>query len=85
MNLRQQQAIETLGDTLAQQAIEVGTEWGTHEAQAWREQDGDRQMPEWTMGTYQGRIPVEDDKRDAYELLLDLAARDAWNAAKENA
>lgn len=36
--------------------------------------------PEWQMGTYAGRIDIADSEvRDAYEYVIDCAARDAWN------
>lgn len=79
--MTREQAIEILTSEEAAAAIAEGTSWGEQEAELWRDQHPGRDLSDWTPGTYAGKFPFSDDetKRDAYELLLDLAARDAWN------
>lgn len=78
--MTREQAIEILTAEEAAAAIAEGTSWGVQEAELWRDQH-DAQLPAWTLGTYAGKLPFPNDatKRDAYELLIDLAAQDAWN------
>lgn len=79
--MTKEQAILILGDEVANVAISEGTAWGEQEAEVWRDQHPSRDLPNWTPGKYAGKLPFpnDDTKRDAYETLLDLAAKDAWN------
>lgn len=79
--MTREQATEILTKDEAAAAIAEGTLWGEQEAEVWRDQHPSRDLPNWTPGKYAGKLPFADDetKRDAYELLLDLAAQDAWN------
>lgn len=66
------------------EAEAAGKAWGEAEVELWRDQhEGESDLPDWTMGTYCGRIDIDDpDAREAYDYVLDCAARDAWNAAR---
>lgn len=62
-----------------------GKEWGYAEADLWRDQNPDRELPEWSMGTYCGKIDIADEQaHEAYELVLENAARDEWNRYRES-
>jgi hypothetical protein len=80
--MKREKAIEILGSEASQQAIEAGKLWGKQEAELYRDQNEGKELPDWTLGTWLGELPFEagEEKQDAYETLLDLAARDAWNA-----
>jgi hypothetical protein len=72
-----------LSEELKREAAERGAEWGRQEAALMADaiENGHRKTwPEWTMGTYCGALPEGDD-RDQYELLLDRAAKAAYDAA----
>ncbi len=78
-------------DEIRAKAQEIGTAWGEQEVELWLDQhdDDDFRMPEWTMGTYSGSLPGVTDHDEQFELadevdlIIDRAAREVWNAARE--
>jgi len=66
-----------------QEAAERGAEWGKQEAELTREaiENGHRKTwPEWTMGTYCGKMP-DGEEREEYKTILDRAAKAVYEAA----
>lgn len=70
------------------EAEAAGKAWGEMEVECWKDQhDGsfDR-APEWVMGNWCGENPLgspaDSEAADAYDLIVDLAAREVWNNAE---
>ena len=69
-------------------ATAAGKAWGEVEVECWCDQHGDMsRAPEWTCGTWSGHNPLgcpsESEAAREYESVLDAAARDVWEAARE--
>ena len=67
-------------------AIKEGRQWGALEADLWfHNNEGPTERPEWTMGTWCGNpndlveTKLNEDESDAFDFVVDYAARDAWN------
>lgn len=67
----------------------AGSAWGEQEVECWRDQhDGamDRAQ-EWTLGNWCGENPLgnpaDSEVADAYDLVVDFAAREVWEAARD--
>lgn len=73
------------------EAKDIGSAWGAQEVELWRDQhDGSMaSAPEWTRGTYCGKLPG-DVAMDGSELAIaiedkiDDAAKEVWDAARES-
>lgn len=78
--MTREEAIALLDTEFVDQATNAGKIWGRDEFELWCDQHDDAHIPEWTLGTWSGHLPFGDneDLHDAYESLLDLAARDEW-------
>ena len=68
---------------------EIGTAWGEQEVELWRDQhDGIMDnAPDWTHGTYCGRLPGNapmdgSELSAALEAAIDNAAKAVWDAAR---
>lgn len=81
MTIEQAEAILT--EEQIEQARRIGKEWGYAEADLWRDQNPEKGLPEWSMGTYCGDLPDSGEIKEAYELVLDCAARDEWRKIQE--
>lgn len=70
----------TTGDLVRGAQLE-GELWGNREFREFRDQNSGKQFPEWTLGEWAGSFPrsLPKELQDAYELVVDFAARDEWN------
>jgi len=85
-----EQAKQILNAEQIEDAIAQGENWAELEAGCWKDghdeysSNPQSTMPDWTMGEWAGSYPSDDETiRIAYEVVLDNAARDRWNAIRE--
>lgn len=85
-----EQAKEKLTAEQIEDAESQGTQWGSDEAGCWEDAHNENSsnplatMPDWTLGEWCGSYQSDDENiRIAYEIVLDHAARAAWDKARE--